>query len=160
MKLPCCGYEVKDGEIGPVHANPGNGVVQCHNCGAVYAQPAADLMRAIKSVPTFNMNGYDEDDVRRLHDWAVSVVYLADPPAPPPFVAQPAQPAPHEILDAMNALMEYAGIIEERGDSIATDKARSVIAKLNASIDARQEQPLTNHERIELYELRHAAEDK
>lgn len=36
MKVPCCGYEVKDGDLGPVHANPGNGVVQCHNCGHIY----------------------------------------------------------------------------------------------------------------------------
>lgn len=52
---------------------------------AQQAHPADDVMRAIKNVPAFNMNGYDDDDVRRLHDWAVSLVHLAD--------AQPAQPA-------------------------------------------------------------------
>lgn len=46
MKLPCCGYEVRDGQIGPVHANPGNGVVQCHSCGHVYAaSPAAQPVK-------------------------------------------------------------------------------------------------------------------
>ena len=34
--LPCCGYEVKEGEVGPVFWNPWNEAVQCHNCGAVY----------------------------------------------------------------------------------------------------------------------------
>lgn len=35
-RVPCCDYAVPDGSIGPVHANPGNGCVQCHNCGAQY----------------------------------------------------------------------------------------------------------------------------
>lgn len=36
MTLPCCGLSIDEGFIGPVHANPGNQCVQCHNCGAQY----------------------------------------------------------------------------------------------------------------------------
>lgn len=34
-----------------------------------------------------------------------------------------------ELLAALQEMMEYAGIIEERCDSIATNKARAAIAK-------------------------------
>ena len=34
-----------------------------------------------------------------------------------------------ELLEALQEMMEYAGIIEERCDSIATNKARAAIAK-------------------------------
>ena len=34
-----------------------------------------------------------------------------------------------ELLEALKALMEYAGIIEERADDVATNKARAAIAK-------------------------------
>lgn len=51
----------------------------------VDAQPVQQpLAQALRNPPEFNMNGYDDDDVRRLHDWAVSVVHLAEQ-------AQPAQ---------------------------------------------------------------------
>ena len=34
-----------------------------------------------------------------------------------------------ELLEALKELMEYAGIIEERCDAVATNKARAAIAK-------------------------------
>lgn len=64
MKTTCCGYEVKDGEIGPVHANPSNGVVQCHNCGAVYSKrpfPERDETR-----PAEQQGLFRKFDVRRV----------------------------------------------------------------------------------------------
>jgi hypothetical protein len=36
VALPCCGYT----DAGAVKWNPFNGVVQCHNCGQTYTQPA------------------------------------------------------------------------------------------------------------------------
>ena len=34
-----------------------------------------------------------------------------------------------ELLEALEGLLEYSGIIEERCDSVSTDKARAAIAK-------------------------------
>ena len=50
MKTACCGYEVKAGDKGPVHANPFNGVVQCHNCGQEYSAMPAGMMMTDKRI--------------------------------------------------------------------------------------------------------------
>lgn len=66
MKTTCCGYEVKDGEIGPVHANPGNGVVQCHSCGKVYvdAQQERDAARyRFASRECLDLGSYTDEQV-------------------------------------------------------------------------------------------------
>ena len=38
------------------------------------------------------------------------------------------------MLEALKELMEYAGIIEERCDAVATNKARAAIAKAEGNI--------------------------
>ena len=39
-----------------------------------------------------------------------------------------------ELLEALKELMEYAGIIEERCDAVATNKARAAIAKAEGKL--------------------------
>ena len=39
-----------------------------------------------------------------------------------------------ELLEALKELMEYAGIIEERCDTVATNKARAAIAKAEGKV--------------------------
>ena len=39
-----------------------------------------------------------------------------------------------ELLEALKELMEYAGIIEERSDAVATNKARAAIAKAEGKL--------------------------
>lgn len=85
------------------------------------AQPVDALARVIKSVPAFNMNGYDEDDVRRLHDWAVSVVHLATKPVDALVAAAP------DLLLALQGVLRVA----DRA-TVEFDAARAAIAKATA----------------------------
>lgn len=85
------------------------------------AQPVEALARVIKSVPAFNMNGYDDDDVRRLHDWAVSVVHLATKPVDALVAAAP------DLLLALQGVLRVA----DRA-TVEFDAARAAIAKATA----------------------------
>lgn len=90
-------------------------------------QPAA-WRKVIEEAPAFNMNAYDDDDVRRLHDWAISLIHLAEQAARPSH-AQQAQPADDELTEYLSRCAADPNL-SERAKTVA-DYGGSFIAEVN-----------------------------